>query len=532
MFKNISIEKTVKVMLAILFALIMSIIYFSYDASTRSYNNFVSSNSLSQQMLLMGKARYQMAVIRANINGLDGQLRVNEKPSAKYFHQTAEYIEITREEIHRWSDTEKLTLEGRELADDMTKRFDELLDIFTGALDRLRKGELTTHSASAKMDELNDITMKYYAVANGIENSYIDIAKTSQERLMMVSISTGTIVILLFIFILRWFSHTFISNIRVLINIFSKMSQGDLSMRVENHGTNEFGLLFNEMNKMKNSLSHMISSVKNAVNTISVSASEIATGNTDLSSRTEEQASALQETVASMEQIKTTVEKNADNSREASKLALTATASAQNGENVMDSVVETMHSISESAKKIADINDIINSIANQTNILSLNAAVEAARAGEQGRGFTVVASEVRNLASRSAEAAKEINELITHSVNKVNVGSQQVAQAGRSMSEIVTTINKVNDFMQQIALASNEQSMGINQIALAVSEMDTVTQQNAALVEESAAITANMDDEAHQLAKLVSQFKVDEEKETLSPFVPTQSTEVIDTQEK
>ncbi|WP_413468896.1 methyl-accepting chemotaxis protein [Pseudomonas sp. FME51] len=276
----------------------------------------------------------------------------------------------------------------------------------------------------------------------------------------------------------------------------------------------------------------MISSVKNAVNTISVSASEIATGNTDLSSRTEEQASALQETVASMEQIKTTVEKNADNSREASKLALTATASAQNGENVMDSVVETMSSISESAKKIADINDIINSIANQTNILSLNAAVEAARAGEQGRGFTVVASEVRSLASRSAEAAKEINDLITHSVNKVHVGSQQVAQAGRSMSEIVTTINQVNDFMQQIALASNEQSMGINQIALAVSEMDTVTQQNAALVEESATITANMDDEAHQLAKLVSQFKVDEDKDVFSRFDGIKGTEDTDMQAK
>ncbi|MEY0159569.1 methyl-accepting chemotaxis protein, partial [Providencia manganoxydans] len=194
--------------------------------------------------------------------------------------------------------------------------------------------------------------------------------------------------------------------------------------------------------------------------------------------------------------------------------ALIATTSAQNGEKVMDNVIETMTTISESAKKISDINDIINSIANQTNILSLNAAVEAARAGEQGRGFTVVAAEVRNLASRSAEAAKEINELITHSVNKVQVGSQQVTEAGRSMSEIVTTISQVNDFMQQIALASNEQSMGINQIAMAVSEMDTVTQQNAALVEESATITANMDDEAHQLANLVCQFKVDEKENT------------------
>ncbi|HEJ0062241.1 HAMP domain-containing protein [Proteus mirabilis] len=514
MFKNISIEKTVKVMLAILFVLIMSIIYFSYDASTRSYHNFVSSNNLSQQMLLMGKARYQMAVIRANINGLDGQLRVNEKPSAKYLHQTQEYIKITREEIHRWADAEKLTMEGRQVADDMTKRFDELLDIFTDALAKLRKGQLTTHSASQKMDELNEITMTYYAVANGIENNYIDIAKTSQQRIMLMALVTAIIVIMLFIIILRWFSHSFIGNIKVLINIFSKMSQGDLSMRVENHGNNEFGKLFNEMNKMKVSLSQMIASVKNAVNTISVSASEIATGNTDLSSRTEEQASALQQTVASMEQIKTTVEKNADNSRQASQLALRATTSAQNGEKVMDNVIETMSSISESAKKISDINDIINSIANQTNILSLNAAVEAARAGEQGRGFAVVAAEVRNLASRSAEAAKEINELITHSVNKVQVGSQQVSEAGRSMSEIVTTISQVNDFMQQIALASNEQSMGINQIAMAVSEMDTVTQQNAALVEESATITANMDDEAHQLANLVSQFKVDEKENT------------------
>lgn len=522
-------------MLAILFALIMSIIYFSYDASTRSYNNFVSSNSLSQQMLLMGKARYQMAVIRANINGLDGQLRVHEKPSAKYFHQSAEYIEITREEIHRWAEAEKLTAEGRELADDMVKRFDDLLDIFTGALDGLRKGQLSTHSASAKMDELNDITMKYYAVADSIENSYIDIARESQLRIMMVAIFTAISVIILFFFILRWFSNSFIGNIKILINIFSRMSQGDLSMRVEHHGTNEFGQLFNEMNKMKNSLSHMISSVKNAVNTISVSASEIATGNTDLSSRTEEQASALQETVASMEQIKTTVEKNADNSRQASKLALTATSSAQNGETVMDSVEETMISISESSRKIADINDIINSIANQTNILSLNAAVEAARAGEQGRGFAVVAAEVRNLASRSADAAKEINELITHSVSKVHLGSQQVAQASRSMTEIVTTITQVNDFMQQIALASNEQSMGINQIAMAVNEMDTVTQQNAALVEESAAITANMDDEAHQLANLVAQFKVEEDNQrafSRATIEPTSSEINTDIAEK
>lgn len=516
MFKNVSIEKIVKVMLTILFTLIMAIIYLSYAASSRSYTNFVSSNNLSEQMLLMGKARYQMAVIRANINGLDGQLRVNEKPSPRYFHQTAEYIEVTREEIHKWADAEKLTTEGRELATEMTKRFDELLDLFTDALARLRKGELTTHSASAKMDELNNITMKYYAVGNSIESGYIDIAKNAQERILIMSIMAVVIVIILFIMILRWFSHSFLGNIKMLINIFSKMSQGDLSMRVDHQGTNEFGQLFNEMNKMKNSLSHMIASVKNAVNTISVSASEIATGNTDLSSRTEEQASALQQTVASMEQIKTTVEKNADNSRQASQLALTATSSAQHGESVMTSVVETMSSISESARKISDINDIINSIASQTNILSLNAAVEAARAGEQGRGFTVVASEVRNLASRSAQAAKEINELITHSVNKVHVGSEQVAQAGRSMTEIVTTITQVNDFMQQIALASNEQSMGINQIAMAVSEMDTVTQQNAALVEESAVITANMDDEAHQLAQLVSQFKIDEEKSILS----------------
>ena len=508
MFKNISIEKTVKVMLAILFVLIMSIIYFSYDASTRSYHNFVSSNNLSQQMLLMGKARYQMAVIRANINGLDGQLRVNEKPSAKYLHQTQEYIKITREEIHRWADAEKLTMEGRQVADDMTKRFDELLDIFTDALAKLRKGQLTTHSASQKMDELNEITMTYYAVANGIENNYIDIAKTSQQRIMLMALVTAIIVIMLFIIILRWFSHSFIGNIKVLINIFSKMSQGDLSMRVENHGNNEFGKLFNEMNKMKVSLSQMIASVKNAVNTISVSASEIATGNTDLSSRTEEQAAALEETAASMEQLTATVKLNAENAREASQLADTATETAGKGSTLVSEVVETMDGIAASSKQIAEITSVINSIAFQTNILALNAAVEAARAGEQGRGFAVVAGEVRNLASRSAGAAKEIETLIGESSRRVDQGARLVKETGLTMEAILRGATEVTVIMKQIASASEEQNKGISQVSVAITQMDSVTQQNAALVEQVSAAAVALERQTEELQRSVQQFRL------------------------
>lgn len=251
-----------------------------------------------------------------------------------------------------------------------------------------------------------------------------------------------------------------------------------------------------------------VTQVREGSDAIYSGTSEIAAGNTDLSSRTEQQASALEETAASMEQLTATVKQNADNARQASQLAQSASETARHGGKVVDGVVNTMHEIADSSKKIADIISVIDGIAFQTNILALNAAVEAARAGEQGRGFAVVAGEVRNLASRSAQAAKEIKALIEDSVSRVDTGSVLVESAGETMTDIVNAVTRVTDIMGEIASASDEQSRGIDQVALAVSEMDRVTQQNASLVQESAAAAAALEEQASRLTQAVSAFRL------------------------
>jgi len=269
------------------------------------------------------------------------------------------------------------------------------------------------------------------------------------------------------------------------------------------------GQLAESLRQMQKELARTVGEVRNSASAIYSGASGITTGSSDLSSRTEQQAASLEETAASMEELTSTVKQNADNARQASQLAQTASETARRGGDVVENVVTTMHDIAGSSQKIADITGVIDGIAFQTNILALNAAVEAARAGEQGRGFAVVASEVRNLAQRSAQAAKEIKQLIDDSVEKVGTGSQQVENAGATMREIVNAVTQVNDIMGEIASASEEQSLGIDQVGLAVSEMDKVTQQNAALVQESAAAAAALEDQAKRLTNAVSIFIVD-----------------------
>jgi len=249
--------------------------------------------------------------------------------------------------------------------------------------------------------------------------------------------------------------------------------------------------------------------VRGGTDSIATSSTQIAAGNQDLSSRTEQQAGSLEETASSMEELTSTVKQNADNARQANQLAASASQVAVKGGEVVAQVVGTMESINASSNKIVDIIAVIDGIAFQTNILALNAAVEAARAGEQGRGFAVVASEVRNLAQRSSQAAKEIKTLIGASVEQVNAGSMLVAQAGSTMNDIVSSVQRVGDIITEITAASSEQSVGIDEINRAIGQMDAVTQQNAALVEEAAAAAESMQDQAHKLAQIVSVFKLD-----------------------
>ena len=284
---------------------------------------------------------------------------------------------------------------------------------------------------------------------------------------------------------------------------------GDLTSRVPLDGkTGAIASLCDGVNALMDKMTEVIVQVREAGETINTAAGEISSGNNDLSSRTEQQASSLEETAASMEELASTVKNNAENAKQANQLAASASTVAVKGGEVVGQVVSTMSAINESAKKIEDIISVIDGIAFQTNILALNAAVEAARAGEQGRGFAVVAGEVRNLAQRSSSAAKEIKELITDSVSKTAEGTTQVEQAGKTMQEIVSSVQRVTDIMGEITAASVEQSAGIDQVNQAVTSMDEVTQQNAALVEEAAAAAESLVEQAESLIEVVSAFKL------------------------
>jgi methyl-accepting chemotaxis protein len=292
------------------------------------------------------------------------------------------------------------------------------------------------------------------------------------------------------------------------VGIADHIAAGDLTQKIHVQGRDETAQLLGAMSKMQQALRDLVSNVRQNAEGVATASAQIAQGNQDLSSRTEQQASALEETSASMEEMGSTAQQNADNARAASQLAASASSVAVQGGEVVGQVVSTMREIQQSSQKISDIIGVIDGIAFQTNILALNAAVEAARAGEQGRGFAVVAGEVRTLAQRSAEAAKEIKQLINASVERVEQGTTLVDQAGSTMQEVVQSIQRVTDIVGEISSASQEQNAGVNQVSEAVSNMDQTTQQNAALVEESASAAASLRQQADQLVKAVSVFRV------------------------
>jgi methyl-accepting chemotaxis protein len=348
-------------------------------------------------------------------------------------------------------------------------------------------------------------------------------AETLSASARASMIILGSVAVLLGAFVAWIITRSITRPINAAVAVAETVASGDLSSHIVVNSSDETGRLLGALKAMNDSLLGVVAQVRHGTDAIATASSEIAAGNLDLSSRTEEQASSLEETASSMEELTSTVKQNADNARQANQLAKSASEVAVRGGSIVAQVVDTMGTINDSSKKIVDIIGVIDGIAFQTNILALNAAVEAARAGEQGRGFAVVATEVRNLAQRSAGAAKEIKELIAASVANVDTGSRLVNEAGQTMGDIVDSIVRVTDIMGEITSATHEQTIGIEQINMAIAQMDEVTQQNAALVEEAAAASQSMQEQAGELAHVVGFFKTSNHVASVSKLSPARA---------
>jgi methyl-accepting chemotaxis protein len=422
----------------------------------------------------------------------------------------------TKEALELQKRIEPLMLTGEEKA--LWNELQEKKKVYLSARDAIRKAQadgLENESGRILEKTFIPVSKEYLALVQNLldkQRKEIDHIASEIETIYQSSrILLITLGILALIFggaCAWWLTVGITRPVNKALQVARTVASGDLTSDIDVKTTDETGQLLQALKDMNNSLVQIVGEVRNGTDTIATASTQIASGNLDLSSRTEQQASSLEETASSMEELTSTVRQNADNARQANQLAVSASGVAVKGGAVVSQVVETMGSINESSKKIVDIISVIDGIAFQTNILALNAAVEAARAGEQGRGFAVVAGEVRSLAQRSAAAAKEIKALIDTSVEKVDAGSKLVGEAGSTMGDIVDSVKRVTDIMAEIMAATQEQSAGIEQVNQAIGQMDQVTQQNAALVEQATAAAQAMQDQAGNLAQTVSVFKL------------------------
>jgi methyl-accepting chemotaxis protein len=403
------------------------------------------------------------------------------------------------------------------LVDEALKAHEELGANYLGALAKFDSAGADSYKVvdglvkgmdRAPTKKIDDIVAFIQEQSKSLAAQMVKANAEAQGTATTLIVLTVLATVLVGAVIVVWIIRSITSPLNEAVSIAQTVAGGDLSTSIQVRGNDEIGTLLKSLKDMHDNLADIVGKVRAGTDAIADASSEIAQGNADLSARTEEQASSLEETASSMEELTSTVRQNGDNANQASKLAGTASVVAVRGGDAVAQVINTMGAINDSSKKIVDIIGVIDGIAFQTNILALNAAVEAARAGEQGRGFAVVASEVRNLAQRSAAAAKEIKTLIGNSVEQVEAGSKLVGAAGATMEEVVASVQRVTSIIAEIAVASGEQNVGIGQINDAITQMDTVTQQNAALVEQAAAAAEAMKHQAASLKSAVSVFKI------------------------
>ena len=479
-------------------------------------HNFTASNQLSHQQREFSDSWQTLVKTRVIINRVAIRILKNQTDDAsraainKLLVSAGASLDEAKQHFDRYKSVPRITGQSAASAQLIESQFNhyyQLLNqsaVFLKANNYAAYGELDAQQAQ---DDLEAAYKQWRGDNVQLINARAaDNDSTYQHMLVMVAVM-AVIVLLLLVVVWQLVRRILLAPMKQVQQQMERFADGDLSASLKIEGRSEMAAIAASLNHMQQALLSTINNVRDSADAIFGSASAIANGNNDLSSRTEQQAASLEETAASMEELTATVKQNADNARQASQLAKTASETADKGGNVVDGVVKTLRDITDSSKKIADITSVSDGIAFQTNILALNAAVEAARAGEQGRGFAVVAGEVRNLAQRSAQAAKEIKLLIEGSVQRVNLGSQQVSSAGDTMQEIVSAVTRVTDIMGEIASASDEQSRGIDQIGVAVNEMDRVTQQNATLVQESANASASLEQQASSLSSAVARFK-------------------------
>jgi methyl-accepting chemotaxis protein-2 (aspartate sensor receptor) len=468
-----------------------------------------------QQANLIKDAYTQMlrATIRADIAA--AQRSAGDTGGAAENTRTVQQLVAdAKKKMEAFKAIPKTTEVGKAAEGELLSSFNQFADALQSMMSALDKGDaaayLTLKNTKAGAAS-GAFSQRLGAFADNItaySDELVGSARSQSVTMAIVYVALAVLIVAVWLGAFLFMNRVVLRPLRAVSDSFDKIAAGDLTVRVDVDSTNEIGTLMAAVKRMQESLARTVASVRRGVDEINVGSREISAGNADLSSRTEQQAASLEETAASMEELASTVKQNADNARQANQLAASASDVAERGGSAVSEVVSTMEGISASSRKISEIVSVIDGIAFQTNILALNAAVEAARAGEQGKGFAVVAGEVRSLAQRSAQAAKEIKGLIEDSVSKVGAGSQQVERAGATMQEIVASVKRVTDIMGEISAASEEQSSGIDQVNRAVSQMDEVTQQNAALVEEAAAAAGSLQEQAQRLAEAVAVFKI------------------------